>query len=120
MIKELKLNRDVAHLCPKVTKQIIVDISQTPVCLSCKFPVYKLAIRSHKYFRFAQFLHFTPATAVILSMYIFNIDPITALIAGASWHAVFFFYARYIISEKSSEWRGAILDESHNWACRKR
>lgn len=120
MIKKLQLNRDVVHLCPKLNKHIVIDTSQTPVCLSCKFSVYKLAIRSPKHFKIAQFLHFIPAIAVIMAMYIFDIDGITALIAGAPWHAVFFFYARYIISEKSSEWRGAILDESHNWACRKR
>ena len=120
MIKELKLNRDVVHLCPKLNKQIIVDISQTPVCLSCKFPVYKLAIRSPKYLKIAQFLHFTPLIGFLISVYLFNVDSITALIGGAPWHLAFFFYARYMISEKSSEWKGAVLDESHNWVCRKR
>jgi len=115
MIKKLKLSRDVIHLCPKLNRQIIVDISKTPVCLSCKFPVHKLAIRSPKYLKLAMFLHCTPLIGFLIAVYLFNVDGITG-----PWHVAFYFYARYIISEKGSEWNGAVLNESHNWMYRKR
>ncbi len=120
MIKQLKVNRDVIHLCPKLNKHIVIDISKTPVCLSCKFPVHKLAIRSPKYLKLAMFLHFTPLIGFLIAVYLFNVDGVTALIAGAPWHIAFYFNARYLISEKASEWKGAVLNEHHNWANRKR
>ena len=98
----------------------MIDTEQTPICLSCKFQVYKLAIKSHKYFKFAMMLHFVPLIALVVSIWGFQTEPINTLFLVLPWNVVTFLIASLLIHLKSEEFYKTMVEESYNWARRTR
>jgi len=108
------------HLCPKLGRAIVIDTEQTPVCLSCKFQVYKLAIKSHKYFKLSIILHFVPLSILMVSLWVFQTEPINTLFLVLPWNVVTCLFASLLIHLKSEEFYKTMVEESHNWARRTR
>jgi len=107
------------HLCPKLGRPIVIDTDHTRVCLSCKFPVYKLAIKSHKYFRLSMLFHFVPLAVMLTSMWAFQTDPFITLLVVLPWNAATALFSNLLIHLKSAEFYKTIMMEQRNWTNRK-
>lgn len=118
--KKLKYDRDVFHSCPKLRKGIIIDTKQTRKCLSCGFPVHKLAIRSHNFFRHAQVGHFVPVAIFILMSIYLGEPSWVYLVWIAPMFVASFFASHYLIAQNSLNWHIATAQESFNWQMRRR
>ena len=117
--KKLRYDRDVFHSCPKLRRGIIIDTAQTKKCLSCGFPVHKLAIRSHNFFRHAQAGHFVPVAFFIVLTFFTEISSWYILAMMAPMFVATFFASHYLIAQNSLNWHEATSQESFNWKMRK-
>jgi len=118
--KKLRYDRDVFHSCPKLRRGIVIDTKQTKKCLSCGFPVHKLAIRSHNFFRHAQVGHFVPIVFYVLMITFTDINSWIVIAIMAPMFVATFFVSQYLISQNSLNWHQATSQESFNWTMRKR
>ncbi len=111
-------NHAVPHMCPKLSKLIIVDTSITPICLSCGFAVHKLVIKTHPHLKYVLASNFVPLVFVSMMLFYTDVTNWYILAMPIPMHVTTFFAGRWLIAEKSVSFYKTSLQELRNWNAR--
>ena len=109
----------VVHSCPVLGRQILIDTDVNKSCLSCKFKVSNLVIKSHRHMRIAHFSNCIPVIFLVGMILFTEIEAWIPLVMVAPMHVAILFAGRYLIAQNSLDWHRALAQESLNWNRRK-
>ena len=105
----------ILHRCPKRGCHFLIDVKKTPVCPHCKFKVYNLVIKSHKFMKIALISNFIPVVIMLTLMFTTQWESWVMLLLILPMHLGPFFAGRYLIAQNSLNWMRNLSMEEVNW-----